>query len=77
MRTELWDGFSSLVSGSARILATVTAHNPDGTSSLTTAEGALMRALGQLDKAIPYNAWFQDGRVVADAPNLPIFEVTV
>lgn len=77
MRTELWDQFDSLISGSARILATVTAHNADGTSSLTTAEGAQTRVIGQLNKTIPYNVWMQSGRLVDEAPNLPIVEVTV
>lgn len=39
MRTELWDQFDGLVSASPRLLATVTAHNADGTSSLTTYDG--------------------------------------
>lgn len=77
MRTELWSQFGELVSGSPRILATVTAHNTDGTSSLTTAEGAQIRARGQLGQAIPYNAWVQAGRVVEAAPNLPIVQLTV
>lgn len=57
MRTELWDQFDGLVSASPRLLATVTSHNADGTSSLTTYDGAQMRAIGILGGAIPYNAW--------------------
>jgi hypothetical protein len=48
MRIELWDEFAGLVSASPRLLATVTAHNADGTSSLTTYDGAQMRAIGVL-----------------------------
>ncbi len=77
MRTELWDQFSNLGGPSPRLLATVTAHNADGTSSLTTAEGAQMRAQGQLGGTVPYNVWVQNGRVVDLAPNLSIVEVTV
>jgi hypothetical protein len=77
MRTDLWDQFLSLSGAAARILVTVTSLNADGTSSMTTAEGAAMRAIGKLDKTLPYNAWVQDGRVVDEAPNLPIVEVTV
>ncbi|TAA42463.1 hypothetical protein [Pseudoxanthomonas winnipegensis] len=77
MRTDLWSQFSDLVTGSSRILATVTAHNADGTSSLTTAEGAQIRARGQLGGVVPYNVWVQDGRVVETAPNLPIVQLTV
>lgn len=77
MRTELWDEFAGLVSASPRLLATVTAHNADGTSSLTTYDGAQMRAIGVLGGTIPYNVWVRAGRVVEVAPNLVLFEVTV
>jgi len=77
MRTELWDQFDGLVSASPRLLATVTAHNADGTSSLTTYDGAQMRAIGILGGAIPYNVWVKGGRVIEAAPNLPIHEVAI
>ncbi|MFY0183262.1 hypothetical protein PV767_04170 [Stenotrophomonas rhizophila] len=77
MRTELWDQFDGLVSASPRLLATVTAHNADGTSSLTTYDGAQMRAIGILGGPIPYNAWVRGGRVVEVAPNLQLFELIV
>lgn len=77
MRTDLWDQFGELVSGRPRLLATVTAHNADGTSSLTTYDGAQMRAFGQLQLAVPYNAWVRGGRVIEAAPNLPVMELTV
>ena len=77
MRTELWDQFDGLVSTSPRLLATVTAHNADGTSSLTTYDGAQMRAIGILGGAIPYNVWVRGGRLVEAAPNLPLLEISV
>lgn len=77
MRTELWDQFDGLVSASPRLLATVTAHNADGTSSLTTYDGAQMRAIGILGGPIPYNVWVRGGRVVEGAPNLPFHEVAI
>ncbi|WP_313243086.1 hypothetical protein [Stenotrophomonas sp.] len=77
MRTELWDEFAGLVSASPRLLATVTAHNADGTSSLTTYDGAQMRAIGVLGGTIPYNVWVRGGRVLEAAPNLPTSEVQV
>lgn len=77
MRTELWDEFAGLVNASPRLLATVTAHNADGTSSLTTYDGAQMRAIGILGGAIPYNVWVRGGRVIEVAPNLPLTEVMV
>ncbi len=77
MRTDLWDQFGELVTSSPRLLATVTAHNGDGTSTLTTYDGVQMRAFGQLQLSIPYNVWVRAGRLVEAAPNLPLIEVTV
>lgn len=77
MRTELWDQFDGLVGSAPRLLATVTAHNADGTSSLTTYDGAQMRAMGIVGGATPYNVWVRAGRVLEGAPNLPLLEVTV
>ncbi|WP_414617019.1 hypothetical protein, partial [Stenotrophomonas muris] len=77
MRTDLWDQFGELVTSSPRLLATVTAHNSDGTSTLTTYDGVQMRAFGQLQLPIPYNVWVRGGRLVEAAPNLPLIEVTV
>lgn len=77
MRTELWDQFDDLVGAGPRQLATVTAHNPDGTSSLTTYDGRQTRAMGQISTAIPYNVWVRGGRVIEAAPNLPLVELEV
>ena len=77
MRTDLWDQFGDLVGGSPRLLATVTAHNSDGTSTLTTYDGVQMRAFGQLGLALPYNVWVRGGRLVEAAPNLPLVEISI
>lgn len=77
MRTDLWDQFDGLVGPSPRLLATVTAHNADGTSSLVTYDGAQMRALGVLLGSIPYNVWVRDGRVLEIAPNFALVELVV
>lgn len=72
MRTELWDQFDGLVSASPRLLATVTAHNADGTSSLMTYDGTQMRAIGVLGGPIASNVWVREGRVMEAAPNLAL-----
>lgn len=77
MRTDLWDAFSGLVGPAPKILATVTAHNGDGTSSLATYEGATMRAQGQVGETPPYNVWVQEGRIVGLAPNLTLVSGSV
>ncbi len=76
MRTNLWDQFDDLVGGSPRLLATVTAHNADGTSTLTTYDGVQMRAFGQLQLAIPYNVRVRGGRIVQAAPSLLLVEIS-
>ena len=39
MRSDLWAQFGDLATGVPRYLATVTAHNADGTTSIVTPEG--------------------------------------
>lgn len=78
MQTDLWQQFGDLATGQIKYLATVTAHNADGTTSITTAEGAQTRVLGRVDGAsVPYNVWISAGRIIAAAPNFPITNVTV
>lgn len=78
MPTNLWRDFSGLLPARPRILATVVAHNADGTSSLVTADGHSLRAWGQLSGAtIPYNVFVKDGQLEAAAPNLPILQLDV
>lgn len=77
MRTDLRDQFGELVSSNPRLLAIVTAHNSDGTSTLTTYDGVQVRAFGQRQQTIPYNVWVRGGRLIEAAPNLPVMEVTI
>ena len=78
MRTDLWRNFHGLLAEPPRLLATVVAHNDDGTSSLVTADGQGLRAWGQLDGVeIPYNVFVQAGKLEAAAPNLPLLQLEV
>lgn len=78
MPTDLWRSFNALLPARPRLLATVVAHNADGTSSLVTADGHSLRAWGQLDGAsVPYNVFVLDGKIEAAAPNLPLLELDV
>lgn len=78
MQIDLWRDFSGLIPQRPRLLGTVTAHNADGTSSLTTADGNSLRAWGQLEGLTPpYNAFVRDGKLEAPAPNLPLLQLTV
>jgi len=78
MRTDLWTQFGDLVDPPRKYLATVTAHNADGTASIVTPEGYTTRALGRLEESsLPYNAWVLDGRIIEQAPAFPITQVEV
>ena len=78
MRIDLWSQFKSLLDPNPRILATVIAHNADGTSSLVTADGATMRAWGSIEGAtLPYNVFVRGGKVEATAPNLALLQLDV
>lgn len=77
MATNLWDNFKDLLPTRRRIVGTVTAHNPDGTSSFELIGGASTRVRGQLSATPPYRAFVVDGALDGPAPNLPTFEVTV
>lgn len=78
MRTDLWSQFGDLAGPQPKYLATVTAHNADGTASITTPEGYETRVQGRIDGAdLPYNVWILDGRVVDQAPAFPVTNVEV
>lgn len=78
MRTDLWRSFQGLTAEAPRLLATVVAHNADGTSSLVTADGQSLRAWGQLEgETVPYNVFVQDGKLEASAPNLALLQLEV
>lgn len=78
MRTDLWGNFQGLLPDSPRLLATVVAHNADGTASLVTADGQSLRAWGQIEGAtIPYNVFVKDGKLESSAPNLTLLQLEV
>lgn len=78
MRTDLWSQFGDLAEPPRKYLATVTAHNADGTASITTPEGYQTRVLGRLDTdTLPYNVWVLDGRVLEAAPAFAITQVEI
>lgn len=58
------------------LIGTVTDHNDDGTSTLLLIDGRPIRVRGQ-DVAVGLKAFIRAGRVEGEAPNLPLFNVTV
>ncbi len=78
MPTNLWQEFSGLLPQRPRLLATVVAHNADGTSSLVTADGQSLRAWGSIEGAtIPYNVFVRAGALEGPAPNLSLLQLDV
>jgi hypothetical protein len=72
MRTNLWDQFLDLIPRRRRLVGTVTAHHPDGTSSFQLPGSQSVVVRGQLDATPPYRAWVVDGAVESAAPNLTV-----
>lgn len=76
MQTDLWRRFQGLGPSQTTLVATVTAHNPDGTSTLETPEGYSMRAKGR-DVDVGRVAYVQDGRVLGEAASLPPLNLVI
>jgi hypothetical protein len=57
-------------------VGTVTSHNADGTSTVQLMGGAYINVLGQ-DVAVDSKAYIENGRVVAQAADLPYGEIEV
>jgi len=58
------------------LVAEVTAHNADGTSTVEFPGGEAARVRGQ-DVAVGLNAWVKGGRVEGEAPMLTSYVVEV
>lgn len=76
MQVDLWQRFRGLGPSTTTLVATVTAHNPDGTSTLETPEGYPMRALGQ-GVVVGAVAYVREGRILGTAANLPTLNLTI
>lgn len=76
MLVDVWKRFKGLLPSQTVTIATVTAINSDGTSSLTTPEGGTLRAIGT-DVGVGANVYVQFGRITGPAPNLPSYDLTV
>jgi len=76
MLVDVWKRFEGLLPSQTVIIATVSAINSDGTSSLTTPEGGTLRAIGT-DVGVGANVYVQFGRITGPAPTLPAYNLTV
>lgn len=76
MQVDLWQRFRGLGPSTTTLVANVTAHNPDGTSTLLTPEGYPLRAIGR-EVPVGAVAYVREGRVVGEAAALPVLNLTV
>ena len=73
---NLYTQFLKLIPREVQTVGEVTRHNADGTSDLQLPSGETIRARGQT-VAVGQKAFAQGGKVTGQAPDLPVFSVTV
>ncbi|WNO60903.1 hypothetical protein [Rheinheimera sp. MMS21-TC3] len=74
--TNSYRKLRNLTHGPTRTVATVTSHNPDGTSTVQLMSGAFITVLGQ-DVAVSNKAYIEGGRVIGQAADLPYVEIEI
>ena len=73
---NLWAQFRALLPADPLVVVEIIAHNLDGTSTVTTPEGGVMRVLGQ-GVAVGLRAFVRSGAVEGEAPTLPVYTAEV
>ncbi len=74
--SNLWKQFSALLPSDPLLIATVTDHNSDGTSTVTYPGGGTAVVRGQ-SVAIGNKAFIQNNQIQGEAPALPVYEMEV
>lgn len=65
--SRIWQEFKSLLPDTAIVVAQVTAHNADGTSTVEFPNGSELKVIGQ-GVAISDYAFIKDGEIRGTAP---------
>lgn len=68
--------FADLLPKQPLLVGTVTAHNADGTSTVTLPAGGTLRVQGQ-SVAVNSSAFVQGGRIQGEAPSLTLYEIAI
>lgn len=76
MGSNVMTRFLALLPARPLIIVTVGTLNIDGTSTVTTSAGGVMRVMGT-GVAVGKKAFVRDGEIIGDAPNLTHYDVTV
>lgn len=74
--TNIWQQFRALIPEGARVIATITALNGNGTSQAELRDGSVITVKGE-PVAVGEKAFIQDGEVKGTAPGLALYEVEV
>lgn len=73
---NLFSRFAKLTQQEPLLIGAVTAHNSDGTSTVTLPGGGVIRVRG-IDVAVGQNAFIKAGEISGQAPNLPSYVLDV
>lgn len=73
---NIWAEFEKLIPQAPVLVAKITAHNNDGTSSAQLPDGTRIRLQGQA-VAVGEMTYHQQGRVLGEAPDLPSYQAEV
>lgn len=76
MSSNLWKRFEALQRQSPLLVATVTAHNSDGTSTVQYPGGGIGTVRGQ-GVDIGSKTFIQDHQIQGEAPDLTLYEFEV
>ncbi len=76
MGVNIWERFKRLLPDSSLSIVTVSAHNTDGTSTVSTYAGGSMRVLGT-GVSVGQKAYVRDGAIIEEAPDLTHYEIQV
>lgn len=73
---NLFAQFTKLIPTEPTLIGTITAHNADGTSTITLPGGGIIRARGVII-AVGLKAFVKGGEVAGEAPNLTAYTLDV
>ena len=74
--TNPWKEFQGLLPKTRRVVGTVAHHNNNGTSAITLRDGSSITARGQ-GVEIGKKVLVEDGEVVREVPDLPVYQVQI
>ena len=71
--TNIWQQFKALIPQGARVVATITANNGNGTSQAELRDGSVITIKGE-SIGVGEKAFIQDGEIKGAAPDLAQYE---